>query len=109
METLVLDYDKEEDIVYTKIFPTFSVIEHFDVSKIDEYRYVEEISWKNVDKKVILPETGDTLVIRYTFDTGDPVLKYLIKTNGSTYRCIRINETIYLIYCGNELESENQE
>ena len=108
MESLVLNYDKEKDVVYTKIYPIFSVIKHFDVSKINEYRYVEEISWKNIDKKAILPEKGDTLIIKYTFDTGNLILKYLIKANGCKYRCIKINEIFYLIYCGKEIESENQ-
>ena len=109
MESLVLGYDKEEGIAYVKVFPTFSTTKYFDVSKIDEYRYVEEISWKEFDKKSVLPEAGDTIVLRYTSDTGNIVLKYLIKQDSSVYRCIRINQTMYLIFCGKDIEEENQE
>ena len=104
MESIVLEYDEIDEIVYVKVLPQFSVSKYFNTKKLDSYRYVEEIYWGEMDKKITKPEKGDNIIIKYTTE-GKIGLKYLIKKNRNIYRCVRINEKIYLIYCGNELQN----
>ena len=62
------------------------------------------INYKALHKKITKHEKGDNINIKDTTE-GKIGLKYLIKKNHNIYRCVRINEKIYLIYCGNELQN----